>query len=306
MRAAAPPTGTRPAPWTLPAAIAMTVLLWGSTFPAIRVALHSFPPPELALLRYAGATLLLGVLALVVRPPRLSLVDLPQAAACGLLGIAGYNLAVNAGQREVQAGIGSFLTNAAPLVTALVAVLRGERMRALAWGGAASSAIGIMVVVLGEHTPGTSFAGYAWLLGAAVLWASYSMLQHGLSRRYGAIGAVFPACCIGTACLLPWGPSAIHAVARARGLDLLMVAYLVALPTVAGFLAWSYALTRLPVSRLMPWLYAIPIIALVIGWLLLGERPAPIALVGCGLLLGGLILVQMRQPALAAAEAEAS
>ena len=85
-------------------AAAGTVLLWASAFPAITVAVRGLGPAGLAVARLAVASAVLALAAplLGVRRPKLR--DLPLIALCGLAGMTGYQLLLNAGERVVPAG----------------------------------------------------------------------------------------------------------------------------------------------------------------------------------------------------------
>src|SRR5689334_22152018 len=78
-------------------AAACTVACWASAFVALRVALRTFPPQEVAVLRFVSAAAALGALALVKRMPLPALRDLPRFALLGLVGHALYNLALARG-----------------------------------------------------------------------------------------------------------------------------------------------------------------------------------------------------------------
>ena len=116
-------------------AAAGTVVLWASAFPAITVAVAGLGPAGLAVARLAvaSAALALGALALRVRWPALRVRrparrDLPLIAVCGLAGMTGYQLLLNAGERVVPAGTASLLVATAPVYASLLAVgLLGER-----------------------------------------------------------------------------------------------------------------------------------------------------------------------------------
>src|ERR1700736_664333 len=109
-------------------AAAGTVLLWASAFPAITVAVRGFGPAGLAVARLtvASAALALAAPLLGVRRPRAR--DLPLIALCGLAGMTGYQLLLNAGERVVPAGTASLLVATAPVYASLLAVaFLGER-----------------------------------------------------------------------------------------------------------------------------------------------------------------------------------
>ena len=138
----------------LPAAgaVALTVTLWASSFPAIRVALGAFSPGELAALRYLIASAALALYVVLRRPGWPMRGDLPRIGLTGVLGIAAYNLLLNTGELTVDAGTASFIVNTVPVFTAVFGlVFLYERFRAWGWIGMALSFAGVAVI-----------AGSAW------------------------------------------------------------------------------------------------------------------------------------------------
>ena len=99
----------------------ITVVLWASAFPGIRVALESFTPASLSLLRSAVAALALlaGARFAKVRMPARG--DLAAIVLCGTTGVAAYQLLLNAGERTVDAGTASLLIATAPIYSLLIA-----------------------------------------------------------------------------------------------------------------------------------------------------------------------------------------
>jgi drug/metabolite transporter (DMT)-like permease len=280
-------------------ALATTVLLWGSAFPVVRALLlpspgapPSFPPAELALLRYGIASLILGALAAFMRPPLPRRADLPRLAAIAAVGICLYNLAVNDGSRTVSAGPGSFIVNTAPLFSALIAVTwLGERLRLAGWVGMITSLGGIALIAAGEGHGLTLSSGVAEMACAAILWSFYTVLQKPLLPHYGALALVCYVAWIGTLMLSPCLPSALSCLQTASRRDGALLAYLAIGPSAIAFTTWSYAVAQVPVTRVMPFLYAVPLVALVVGWTALGERPTPLSLAGCLFIITGLVIV---------------
>jgi drug/metabolite transporter (DMT)-like permease len=88
-------------------ALAGTVLLWASLFVATRAALPSYGLGHLMLLRFACTSATLAAVAVVSRPRRPTLRDLPILAASGLLGITLCNVGMTFGTRTVTASAGA-------------------------------------------------------------------------------------------------------------------------------------------------------------------------------------------------------
>jgi drug/metabolite transporter (DMT)-like permease len=277
------------------AAIAVTVVLWASAFPGIRAGLAAFSPTELAALRFIVASAALAVYAVATRMRLPDRRDWGRIALAGLVGIAGYNIALNLGEVTVSAGAASFIVNTVPVFTALLAVaLLGERLTK--WGrlGLGVSFAGVGVIALGE-VGGLSFgAGALLVLLAAICQALYFVLQKPLLARHGALPLTTAVVWAGTAALLPWVPAALAAVPAAPTPALAAAVYLGLFPGAVAYVAWSYALARYPAARAASFLYLVPPVATAIAVPWLGELPSSLGLVGGAMTLAGVILVNSK------------
>jgi drug/metabolite transporter (DMT)-like permease len=265
--------------------------MWASAFPAIRVALTAFGPAELAALRFALASVTLGLYLAWARPVMPDFADLPRVVLAGGLGIAGCNLLLNAGSRTVDAGVVSFVLNTAPVFTALLgSMLLGEQLRSWGWVGIALSFSGVALIATGRGDMRFG-AGALLVLVAAICQASQFVLQKPLLARYGALPVTACVLWAGTAMLLPFLPGAIGAAAMAPGRALAAVTFLALGPAALAFVAWSFALSRLSVSRAVSFLYLVPPVTTLFAWAWLGEVPGWSALSGGAVALAGVILV---------------
>lgn len=278
------------------AAVATTVVLWASAFVAIRAALPGYSPAHLALLRFLVASAVLAMHALITHLRMPAVRDLPRIVVVGLVGVTGYNLALNSGEQSVTAGVASLLVNTGPIWTALIAmVLLGERLRAWGWVGIAVSFAGAVTIVVGERGGLDGQAplgmGALLILVAAVLLSLYSVLQKPLLAHYRPVEVVTYAIWAGTLALLPFGIGLPQAVASAPIAATAAVVFLGIGPAALAYVAWAVALTRLPAGRAASFLYLVPAVAIGVAWLWLGEVPDRVALAGGALAIGGVMIV---------------
>jgi drug/metabolite transporter (DMT)-like permease len=273
------------------AALATTIVLWASAFAGIRVALRSFSPEQLSILRLAVASAVLGAIAVarggLRRPAR---GDWGTLLLVAFSGMTAYQLLLNSGEVSVPAATASLLVNVSPLFTALLAVtLLGETLSGRARAGIALGFAGAALVAV-SGGGGLGFEERALLvLGAAVAQATFFVAQKGLLERseLQAFDVTAWAMWLGTTMLLPFAPGLPHAVAAASPGAVVAVLYLGAGASALGFVAWAYASARVPVSFAASTLYAIPVVATVVAWLWLGETPALLAVAGGAVAIAG-------------------
>lgn len=273
----------------------LTLVLWASAFVAIRLAMREYPAGSLALLRFLVAGIALALYQLGRPSSRIGLParrHLPSLVMAGLVGITLYHVALNAGERTVTAGSASLIVSLSPIFTALLATMAlGERLGALGWGGVLTGFAGAAVVSLSEQGAVRLGAGSLLVLIAAIAQAVYFILQKPLLLRYGPLEVTSYAIWLGTIGLLPFAGELWRTLGRASQEATVAGIYLGLLPGAAAYLSWSYVLSRLPAGRAASTLYLVPPFAIVIAWLVLGERPSPRALLGGSIVLLGVGLV---------------
>ncbi|MCY3024124.1 MAG: DMT family transporter, partial [Planctomycetota bacterium] len=244
-------------------ALLATVTLWGSAFPAIRQALHGYSPGQLALLRFAVASLCLAVYAVfkgLRLPPKR---DLPLLFVCGALGITVYHVALNHGELTVAAGAACLIINTSPVFTAILARLfLGERLKVWGWAGIGVSFLGVALIGLGEGGGLRLEPGVALILFAALSSSVYFVIQKPLLARYSALEFTAYTIWAGTVLLLVFAPGLTHHIAAAPVSATLSAVYLGIFPAAAAYLTWAYLLARVPVTRAASFLYMVPVLAI--------------------------------------------
>ncbi len=245
------------------------------------------------LLRFLVPGLLLGAIAWrrgSLAPPRR---DVPALVALGVA-FAAYILLLVQGEKTVDAGTASMLAETSPILTAVLAalVLRERATRFLVVGLAVGFA-GAALIAIGESGGIALDAGALLILGAATAQALLFIIQKPLLQRQSALDVVTQSTLVGALLLVPFGPSLVDALQTAPASATLAVLFVSLTTGAISYVLLAYALARTTsAGATSAVLYLVPPLAILMGWAVLGETPAPLAVVGGLLALLGVALAQ--------------
>jgi drug/metabolite transporter (DMT)-like permease len=279
-------------------ALITVYLVWGSTFIALAVVVRDLPPFLAMTVRHLAAGALLLAFALPRGDRGGDRIGRPQIAAAfvvgGLLFVVGHGTLAWA-QQTVPAGVAALLVGTIPLWMALLdRVVFGRRLSASAYVGFVVGFVGLAFLLdpFGEGSI-DRLAALAIVLSAGG-WAVGSLYARTapmprrplVSAGLGSLGG-------GVLCLVVALASGEVGEARWTIDALLALAYLVVAGSLLGFTAYVWLLKSAPISLVSTYAYVNPIVAVALGWLLLGEDVTlQMAVAGAAILVSVALIVR--------------
>ena len=286
--------------WLPLAAVACTLVFWASAFVAIRHLGHDFTAGSLSLGRLLVGAACLAVVALsrgVVRPTRREWVPL---IVIGLLWFGLYNVALNAGERMVDAGTAAMLIQVSPVLIALMAALFLNERFTLYLGLGLTLAFGGVALIAFSTSPAENLDGRSYTVGvllclvSAVAYSISLILQKPLVGRLSAVQVTWLACTIGAISCLPFAGDLVSQVQEAPASSIWWLVDLGVFPTAIAFTTYAFALKHMSASSLGVTTYLVPPITIVMGLIFLSETPPTMAYAGGVLALVGVALARRK------------
>ncbi|MEU2504527.1 EamA family transporter [Streptomyces sp. NPDC007863] len=288
--ASAPPAGgTKPLPvvaappgrriggavWV---ALAIVYVVWGSTYLGIRFVVETIPPFLASGSRFIVAGLLLAAIVAWRQGPAALKVDrrrLGSAALVGVLLILGGNGLVNLAETTVPSGLAALLVAAVPVFVVLLRTAAGERPGLGAYGGVLIGLGGLAVLTVPGLSGEIGIGGVLLVLLAALLWSAGTVSSARLpmpanpftasvyEMLAGGIGGVV----VG---LLRGEHRGFDPGAVATG-SWVALGYLVVFGSLIAFTAYAWLIQSAPVSLAATYAYVNPVVAVLLGTLILNE-----------------------------------
>ncbi|KOP78626.1 hypothetical protein AMS59_12420 [Lysinibacillus sp. FJAT-14745] len=275
----------------------ITIILWASAFPGIRVALTAFSPEHISLLRLLVGSFVLVIIAVITKIPLPALKDIPIILLLGFLGFTVYQVALNYGEQTISAGVASLLVSTTPIFTALLAVFfYREKLGLWGWVGSLLSFSGVAFISVGGSTASFSFnSGIIIVLIASLSESIYFVFQHRYLKKYGAIPFTMYAIWSGTIFMLLFSPGLGEAISNAPLNATFIILYLGIFPTIIPYFTLAYVTSRTGAAEATSTLYLTSVFAFLIAWIWLGEVPHFSAVTGGLITLIGVFIANIKK-----------
>jgi drug/metabolite transporter (DMT)-like permease len=282
------------------AAFAAVCIVWGTTYLAIRVAVTTMPPFLLTGARYLFAGVVLFIVARLHGDaiPRSGRV-LGDVVLCGVLMVAIGNLSVVWAEQWVPSGFAALFVGTAPFWSTLIEVLRrsGERLELRRGIGMLVGFLGVAMLVT-PRGAGKAFDS-RFVIGALVIQAGCIAWQYGTIRGKYALAAVPPL--MSSALQMLAGGLVVTLAGVALGelprfhatpRTFAALAYLSLFGSVLAYTSYVYAARHLRTTNMSLYAYVNPVVAVILGWLVLHEQLTWVSVTAMVVILGGVAMVQ--------------
>lgn len=259
--------------------LAAVCLIWGTTYLALRIGVTHFPPFLFSLLRFTCAGPILLILVLTVGkqkwPDRKTLFN--QAVSGVLMITLGISM-VGWAEVYISSGMAAIICSVMPIWTILINLIatKDEKPNWLIILGLTTGLSGI-VLIFSEHL--TEFSNTDYQVGIAITfisnlcWAIGSIfikkknqntnpfLGAGLQMTFGAIALIPLSLAFDDYSTIHWSADVAYSLS-----------YMIVIGSVGAYACYSYAIKKLPMTLVSMYAYINPIVAVVLGWLVLNEK----------------------------------
>ena len=293
----------RPATLNVWLALGIVYVVWGSTYLAIAVAVQTLPPLFYSGIRFATAGLLLAAwLAFRRVDLRITRRELGGAAVVGTLLLAGGNGLVNVGERTVPSGVAALIVASIPLWIVLYRMIARERIGRDLLAGVLLGLAGVAILVVPGGLNGTiDPVGALILFGATLSWALGTFLSPRLSTpRHALVSTAYQMISGGVVLIvvaLGGGELAHVDPARISVQSLIAFGYLVLFGSLIAYSAYTWLLQNASVTLVSTYAFVNPVIAVVLGAVILAEPITPTTVLGAAVIVVAVAFIVFRQNA---------
>ncbi|HHZ8676473.1 TPA: DMT family transporter [Staphylococcus aureus] len=259
-----------------------TIILWGSAFPMIKIALNDFSAESLSAFRLILATIILLPFVIIKKLPTPELRDIPVIFILGFCGFVIYHTALNFGETLISAGISGILVSTTPIFSsALAYIFLKEHFSKWNWLSSLVAFIGISIISISKDDYTTiNVLGVLIILLASFSESLYFTFQKKYIEKYGFIAFTLYTIMASSPFMLIFIPEIINDIHGATFTSIVSVLYLAIFPTIIPYVLLAYIVKSVGVSDATMSFYLTPIVSLLLSYLFLDELPTTLAIIG--------------------------
>ena len=277
------------------------VLIWGSNFSIVKVAIRDFPELAFNAMRMAvGSVVFLSAIRFTrdagAPRPAITRGDWIQLTILGTIGTFLYQLCFVAGVGRTSVGNSSLIIGISPVVIAVMSALAGhERIKPMRWAGVLLALFGLYLVVAhGVDLTGATWRGDGLMLLSVLCWSVFSVASQPILKRHSPLIVIGLAFSIGgglyLVTLMPVLVRVNWEAVSSFSWMLMLASALFSLNL--SYWIWYTGLKKLGGSRTSVYSYLTPIVAIAVAAVWLGEPISGNQIAGAAAIFGGLLVTR--------------
>ncbi|RLF64182.1 MAG: hypothetical protein DRN31_00850 [Thermoplasmata archaeon] len=278
-------------------ALAITAsIMWGASFPVIKIGLENVPPVLFGTLRYVIAVPLFLLLSLVLYGKKLFSIrdDIPLFIALGLVGVTMPTVLQNYGMMHTTAYMSSILQSTGPVFTVLLAAyFLKEKLTWYKTAGIIIASAGTYLALDIHFSSLGSSVGNALVLLSAVSYAVGGIIAKTcLNRGYKPVQILMLSSLFGAAVLIVITPFSGNISLGFSAETWGLILFLAVVSTFLPYTLWYAAMEKTELSRLSFFVYLIPVFATIFSYFMIGERITWLAVLAAAIIITGITIAQ--------------
>ena len=300
--AASVPSSPRDAAGTLTGGVAVwanlasVYVIWGSTYLAIRVLVRTVPPLYGAGARFVVA----GVLMLAFLGRRSLRVNRRELLACAVIGTllaGGGNGLVTVAEQDVPSGLAAVLIASVPLWIVVFRAIVSDRVpRATLFGVLAGFAGVALLLLPGNRPSGVPLGPSLVIIAAAVSWGFGSFISPSIGLPRDGLVTTGWQMLFGGLVLMLSGAIAGEHVGTPSAESIWAWVYLVAIGALVAYTSYTWLLRNAPIQLVSTYAYVNPVVAVILGALILNESVGLVTVLGTGVIVASVaVIVRQRR-----------
>lgn len=285
------------------AALWGTVLIWASTFIAMKDAFSYIDPLAYTASRFFFIVLLAMAVMLIGRSRNPEMVitprreDLPRFFATGVIGYTCYQLGSVLGLDRSTVFTMSLLIASVPLITMAILAVRREPVPPYGWLGLGVAVAGVVLFLQDRSGGSNTVEGVLLVLGAALSFSIYGLINRPLVRTYPAPTVTAWGLLIGTVPLLVIGAPAVieQTWSGIPARVWIGIAYTIVFPVYVAYQLWNYGIRHRGAAAASSYGLIVPILSGVLSALILNEPFTALKIAGAAMVLGGVLILRVQK-----------
>jgi drug/metabolite transporter (DMT)-like permease len=272
--------------------LASVYIIWGSTYLAIRVMVRTVPPLYGAGSRFMVAGVLMLAFLGRRRALRVTRRELLACAAVGTLLAAGGNGLVTVGEQDVPSGLAAVLIASVPLWIVVFRAAARDRVPPVTLLGVLGGFAGVAILLLpGNRPAGVPLLPSLVILGAGASWGFGSFISGSLPLPRDGLVTTGWQMLFGGFVLVVSGAIAGEHIGTPSGESAWAWAYLVVVGALVAYTSYTWLLRNAPISKVSTYAYVNPVVAVILGALILGEDVGPITVLGTAVIVASVAAI---------------